>query len=380
MLAKAIVAGIGMTRFGKHRDETVITLGRAAAWDAIQDSGFNPRMIEAAYCGSVYGGMMTGQRILRDLGISGIPTINTENACSSSATAFHEAVLAIEHGVYDAALVIGAEQLSRFGGGAISLDDEDWNVQQGVIMPAVYAMRAKRYMVTRDVKAETLGMISVKNRYHGTLNPHAQFQKQVTLDEVLQSRMVAEPLTLFQCCPNGDGAAAVVVVSERYLSQLAKPPVYVSASVVSSGKYDPGISDILDAEITRRSAKLAFEQSSLAPEDLDLVELHDAFTIGELLYYEALGLAKEGDGPRLIHDGVTQLNGDLPVNVSGGLLSKGHPLGATGTAQIVEVTAHLRGEAGQRQVANAKVGLCHCTGGGISGMDHGACSIHVLTR
>lgn len=369
-----------MTRFGKHRDQTVTTLGRAAAWDAIQDSGFNPRMIEAAYCGSVYGGMMTGQRILRDLGISGIPTINTENACSSSATAFHEAVLAIEHGVYDAALVIGAEQLSRFGGGAIPLDDEDWNVQQGVIMPAVYAMRAKRYMVTRDVKAETLGMISVKNRYHGTLNPHAQFQQQVTLDEVLQSRMVAEPLTLFQCCPNGDGAAAVVVVSERYLSQLAKPPVYVCASVVSSGKYDPGISDILDAEITRRSAELAFAQASLAPQDLDLVELHDAFTIGELLYYEALGLAEDGDGPRLIHDGVTRLNGNLPVNVSGGLLSKGHPLGATGTAQIVEVTAHLRGEAGQRQVADAKVGLCHCTGGGISGMDHGACSIHVLTR
>ncbi len=379
-MTRAIIAGVGMTRFGKHLDETEVSLGRKAALAALQDSGLDPRTVEAAYCGSVYGGMMMGQRILRDLGLSGIPTINTENACSSSATALHEAVVAIESGIYDSAIVIGVEKLTKFGGGAIPLDEEDWNVQQGVIMPAVYAMRARRYMDTRGLKAETLGLISVKNRYHGSLNPHAQFQKEVSLEEVLNSRMVADPLTLFQCCPNGDGGAAVVVVSDRYLSRLLKPPVYVAASIVSSGKFEPGISDILDAEISRRSARLAFKQAGISARDLNLVELHDAFTIGELLYYEALGIAEPGDGPRLIHDGETRLGGKIPVNVSGGLLSKGHPLGATGTAQVVEVTTQLRGEAGQRQVDGAKVGMCHCTGGGISGMDHGACSIHVLTR
>jgi acetyl-CoA acetyltransferase len=379
-MSRAVIVGVGMTHFGKFVERTVEDLGREAVWSALLDSGIDPRRIQAAYSGSVYGGMMTGQRILRDIGLSGIPVFNAENACSSSATAFNQAVIAIQNEIYDAVLIVGVERLTKFGGGAIPLDQEDWNVQQGSIMPAVYAMRAKRYLDTQGVKPSTLAKIAVKNRQHGSLNPHAQLRSVVTVEEVLNSRLIADPLTLFQCCPNGDGAAAVVLVSERVAQTLNKIPVYVKASTIVSGKYEPGITDITSAEITRRGANLAYEQAGIGPEDLNLVETHDAFTIGEMLYYEALGLAKEGDAPRFVEEGITSLTGKIPVNVSGGLLSKGHPLGATGTAQIVEVTQQLRNEAGARQVNNAKVGLCHCTGGGISGMDHGACAIQILSR
>lgn len=246
-------------------------------------------------------------------------------------------------------------------------------------MPALYAMRAQRYLHDHDLSTDVLADVSVKNRSHGLLNPIAKFCKPATREEVLASRMVAEPLTLLQCCPAVvDGAAAVVLSTRSTCGQAA--PIRVRASVVQSGIFETAPVDMTEAEITARTAGLAYEQASLGPEDLDVLEVHDAFTISELLYYEALGLCSRGEAADLLASGATALGGRTPVNPSGGLLAKGHPPGATGVAQIVEICEQLQGRAGKRQVREARVGLTQVTGGGISGVDHAACSIHILSR
>jgi acetyl-CoA acetyltransferase len=247
-----------------------------------------------------------------------------------------------------------------------------------MIMPALYAMRATRYMHEHGMEAATLADIAVKNRRHGLLNPIATFCKATTREEVLASRPIAEPLTLLQCCPAVvDGAAAVVLSTKPFKGAAA--PVRVLASVVQSGLFETGPEDMIEAEITARTARMAYEQAGVGPQDLSLIECHDAFTISELLYYEALGLCDHGDAPQLLASGATTLGGRIPVNPSGGLIAKGHPPGATGVAQIVEVCEHLQGRAGKRQVEGARFGLTQVTGGGIWGVDHAACSIHILS-
>jgi acetyl-CoA acetyltransferase len=239
----------------------------------------------------------------------------------------------------------------------------------------VYAMRGTRFLHERDATPADLAAVAVKNRHNGTLNEYAQQRSEVTVDEVLGSRMIADPLTLLQCCPSQvDGAAAVVLSTRRPSGKAVK----VLSSVVQSGIRERADDDILDAEITARAARHAYEQAGLSPQDVDVVELHDAFTIAELLYYEALGLADHGDAVALLRSGDTRIGGRIPVNPSGGLLAKGHPLGATGVAQMVEIAWQLQGRAGQRQVEGAKVGLTQCTGGGIAGVDHAASSVHLL--
>jgi benzoylsuccinyl-CoA thiolase BbsB subunit len=221
----------------------------------------------------------------------------------------------------------------------------------------------------------------VKSRRHGALNPDAQMRKPTTVEEVRQARPVAEPFTLFHCCPSGDGAAAVVICAASKAAQYgAKTPIKVMGSELNSGRYMTGFRDMTTPEITVRGAKQLYEEAGIGPEDVDLAEVHDAFTIAELMYYEALGFCGKGEAARLLEDGETSLGGRVPVNPSGGLLSKGHPIGATGVAQIVEIVRQLRGQCGARQVEGAKVGLTHCTGGGVSGFDHGVCSIHLFAR
>ncbi|MGE0748103.1 MAG: thiolase family protein [Rhodospirillales bacterium] len=375
------VIGVGMIPFGKYRDKTLAELAWPAVKEAIEDSGVRKPDIEVAYCGTALGGMMAGQRILKSLGITGLPIVNVENACSSSSSAFRQAWIGVASGVYDVALVIGVEKLTKFGGGTLPLEKEDFEVMHGLVMPALYGMRARRYMHDYDVTPEDLAAVSVKARKHGALNPYAQFRDTVTVEQVMAARPVAEPFTLLHCCPSGDGAAAAVICATDMASRFtSKPPIRVLASEVNSGRYLTGFRDMTTPEITVRGAHEAYEMAGVGPEDLDVVEVHDAFTIAELLYYEALGLCPKGEAKRLLHDGDTSLGGRVPVNPSGGLLAKGHPIGATGAAQIVEVVRQLRGECGDRQVEGAKVGLTHCTGGGISGFDHGACSIHILAR
>ena len=372
------VIGAGMVRFGKFRDKTLAEIAWPAVKQAIDEAGVAKADIEAAYCGTALGGMMSGQRILKAIGLTGLPIVNVENACSSSSSAFREAWIAVASGLYDVALVIGVEKLTKFGGGTLPLETEDFEVAHGMVMPALYGMRAKRYMHDHGLTAEQLAKVAVKAHDHGALNEDAQYRNRITVDEVMAARPIADPFTLLHCCPSGDGAAALVIAADSVAARYSSKPVRVLASELASGKYMTGFRDMTTPEITVRGAGEAYEMAGIGPGDVDVAEVHDAFTIAELLYYEALGFCDKGDAAGLLEDGETSLGGRIPVNPSGGLLSKGHPVGATGAAQMVEIVRQIRGECGARQVEGARVGLTHCTGGGISGFDHGACSIHIF--
>jgi acetyl-CoA acetyltransferase len=374
------IAGAAMTVFGRH-ERSMQNLAQEAVLGALKDAGIDRMQVQAMYNANVYGGMVLGQVLMRDLGITGPALYNVENACASGATAVHLARQALQLGVYDTVLVWGVEQLTKLGGGAIPLQRNDYKTElyaaQGMTLPAVYAMRGTRYLHERGESTEILAQVAVKNRANGARNPFAQQRKPVTLEEVLQSRPVAEPLTLLQCCPSAvDGAAAVVLTTKR--PGTGRAAVRILSSAVQSGHLEEGCEDILDAEITARAARVSYEQAGVGPQDVDVVELHDAFTIAELLYYEALGIAPEGAGADMLRRGDTSLGGRVPVNPSGGLLAKGHPLGATGVAQMVEVAWQLQGRAEGRQVEGARIGLTQCTGGGIAGVGHAASSAHLL--
>jgi benzoylsuccinyl-CoA thiolase BbsB subunit len=374
------VIGVGIVPFGKYPDRTITDIGWPAVKSAIRDAAIEPKRIQAVYSGTARGGAMVGQRIMGRIGLAGLPIVNVENACSSSSSALHQAILAVKSGAYDIMLAIGVEKLTKFGGGTLPLDEDDWEVALGLTMPALYAMRAQRYMHERGVTPEQLALVSVKNRKNGALNPDAQMRKEVTVAEVLGSRMIAEPFTLLQCCPTGDGAAAIILASDKVARQFRSDPISVRASHLTSGKFMSGFRDMTSPEITVRGARECFEEAGLGQRDIHVAEVHDAFSIAELLYYEAFDFCPRGEGAAFLESGATALGGALPVNPSGGLLAKGHPVGATGAAQVVEIVRQLRGEAGKRQVQGAKVGLTHATGGGISGFDHGACSIHIFQR
>ena len=370
-----------MTPFARHTTRSMQDLAQSAVLGALADAQVDAGEIEAMYNANVYGGMVLGQVLMRDLGITGPPLYNVENACASGATAVHLARQALQLGLYETVLVWGVEMLTALGGGTIPLQRNDYKTDlyanAGMTLPTVYAMRGTRYLYERDEPADTLGLIAVKNRAHGARNPLAQQQKEVTLEEVMASRPVAEPLTLLQCCPSMvDGAAALVLTTKR--PSRSGPTTRILASAVQSGHIEEGCDDILDAEITARTARRAYEEAGIGPEAVNVVELHDAFTIAELLYYEALGLCPVGESAALLRSGATTLGGRVPVNPSGGLLAKGHPLGATGVAQMVEIAWQLEGRASGRQVEGARIGLTQCTGGGIAGVDHAASAVHIL--
>jgi acetyl-CoA acetyltransferase len=378
--SQAHVAGVGMVPFRKWRDRSIESLGGEAVRAAIRDAGIRKEDVDEAFCGSTHGGSMIGQRVLRDLGMTGMPITNVENACSSGSAALREAVTAIASGRSETVLVLGVEKLSGLGGGTLPLEASDKEVGQGMVMPALYAMRARRYMSDFDARPEHLAMVSVKARRMAAENRYAQYRDPVTVDEVLGSRMVTDPLTLFMCCPTGDGAAAVVLTTLSNIRRWSCLPVAVAASALQSGMSKTGARELSQSELTRRTAALAYEQAGLGPADVDMAEVHDAFAIAELMYYEALGFCEPGEAPRLLEADDTSIGGRIPVNPSGGLICRGHPLGATGVAQVAESVWQLRGQAGPRQIENCRVALTHCTGGGISGLDHGACTIHVLVR
>ena len=374
------IIGVGMTKIGKFPDRMLSSMGREAVIAALKDAGVPPKEIQAAYSGTAFGGALLGQRIFKDLGMSGMPINNMENACSSGSSAMREAWLSIASGLYDMVIAVGSEKLSALGGGTIPLEKEDLEVSEGMVMPALYAMRARRYMHEFGATPEHLAKVVVKSRRCGAKNPQAQFRQETTVQDVLNSRMVADPLTLFQCCPTGDGSAAAVLCSADKARQYTSQPILVKGSILVSGRFDNSFRDMTTPEITVRAAKQVYEMAGIGPKEVSLAEVHDAFSIAELLYYEALGFCGRGEAPKLLDEGATEIGGRIPVNPSGGLISKGHPTGATGLAQTAEIVWQLRGQAGSRQVKNAKVGLTHCTGGGIYGLDHGACSIHIFTK
>jgi len=365
-IPKVFVAGIGVLPFGKHPERSVTALAGAAAMLALQDAGVAPREIGMGIFANVlaprlFGDSTLGQNVFAGLGINRIPVMNVENACTSGSTAFHLACMAIRAGEADLVLTIGAEKMCLPQMGLLSSGNSDVDTLLGLVTPASFALRARRHMQEFGTTAQQMAQVAVKNRKHAALNPQAQFREPISLEQVLNSPLIADPLTRLQSCPIADGAAAVLLCSERMARRLSCK-IGVRASILVSGSYD-NPQDLARWETDYRCARLAYERASLGAVDLDLVECHDAFTIAEIMHYEALGLCPPGEGGRFVESGAAALGGSLPVNVSGGLLSRGHPVAATGLAQIAEVTLQLRGQAGARQVEGAKVGLAHCMGG-----------------
>lgn len=410
MKMNAYIAGVGMTRFGKHLDTTLKGLAGEAISEALADSGLDQSAIEVAYMGNAAGGvvqgqeMISGQVALRELGIGKIPVINVENACATSSTAFQQASAMISLGAYDVALVCGFEKLvhedkmrsfAAFDGavdtenpdglmGALEIlaarageevDVENAGKTRSIFMD-IYSLLAISHMKQYGTTVEQLAGVTAKNSFHGSLNPRAQFQQEVSVADVLAMREIIYPLTLPMCSPIGDGAAAIVLVSERKAREMGlQNPVRVLSSSLVSG-YDAAADDLsIGAFATRQ----AYEEAGVGPEDLSLIELHDASAPSEIIAYDYLGICTKGEGGKLIEDGTTRLGGKIPVNVSGGLLRKGHPVGATGAAQIVELTEQLQGRAHQRQVEGARIGLAH-NGGGLIGTDAAATVVSILQK
>ncbi len=379
-MSDVYVLGIDMIKFGRFPDKSVPQLGAEAAKLALKDAGLTIHDIEALYSGNLMqAAAMVGQRVLQEIGMTGIPVTNSSNACATGATAFREGWTAIKAGIYDVVLVIGVEQLGGVGllgggGGGGGIPKE--GLLGSGLMPAVFAEAGMEHTRKYGTTFEQFAKVSVKNHHHSTRNPKAMYQKETPLDMVMGSEMIAYPNTKLMCSVNVDGAAAAVLVSERKAKELGSGrTVKIAASVLTSDPFTER--DLVMPDIntcTRQAAAKAYEMAGVGPEDLDLVELHDCFATAEILHYENLGLCKDGEAGRMIDDGETAHGGRIPVNVSGGLLSKGHPLGATGVANIYEVTTHLRGEAGDRQVEGAKLGLTHVIGLGS------ACGIHILEK
>ncbi|MCP3936021.1 MAG: thiolase family protein [Actinomycetia bacterium] len=375
------VVGVGMTRFGKHPDADSTDLGAQALLEAVADAGIDPRLIEAAYCGHVFQGMVTGQRVLAQVGLAGLPLTNVENACSSGATAIREASFAVRAGEYDVVVAVGTEHLTSQFRGALTPDPSDPEAAVGATMPSVYAMRARRYMHEFGMTREQLALIPVKNKNNAALNPLAHFRTRITVEDVLESRPVADPLRLHDCSPVTDGAAAVILMSDKAKKRFCDTrAVRLAASTLRSGSVDVEPTSMTFEPLTRLTAQDAYERAGIGPEDVDFCEVHDCFSIAEVLRVEGLGLFGQGEYPAAVQRGEADLGGRLPVNPSGGLLGKGHPLGGTGVAQVVELVRQLRGEAGNRQIEGAKVGLAHCRGGKAVGIEGAACTVQVLTR
>jgi benzoylsuccinyl-CoA thiolase BbsB subunit len=372
----AYLRSAALAPFGHTPERGLAELAHPPIMVAVREAGLAPRDIDAVIGGSYASGTLTAQRAIRGLGLSGRPVLNVENACASSAAAAGLAATLVRHGVHRNVLVLGIEQLSRTGSSLVPLNSDDPDVRLGLIMPAAYAMRARRYLHEFGATPAQLAAVSVKNHANGALNPIARYQKPVTLAEVLGSRMIADPLTLLQCCAGGDGAGAMVISAEPGEG----PAVRFAASAESAGLDSSGRRDAARSALTANVARHAYELAGLGPGDLDVVELHDAFTIAELMYTEALGLCGPGEGPSLLERGDTGLAGRVAVNPSGGLLARSHPVGATGVAQLAEIFWQLRGQAERRQGRPRRIGLTHTTGGGIAGYDHAACVIHLLIR
>ncbi|RJQ78693.1 MAG: thiolase family protein [Desulfobacteraceae bacterium] len=406
------IIGVGMIRFGKYLDGSVRAMAREAVELVLKDAGLTKDAIEAAYISNSFWGMFSNQHSIRgqimlwDMRMNGIPIVNCENACAGASTALHLGYAAVKAGMYDCVLALGSEKITHpdkalsLSSYAAAMDVEnfekhlqmiqeimkkiDFKLPAGETPPGdgrsifmdAYAASARWHMKTFGSTRKQLATICSKNHLHGSLNPKSQFQKAMSVDEVMNARPVTYPLTVPMCAPVGDGAAAAVLCSGSFLRKLKDArPVRVRASVLGSGTDR----DLDGVDIGERLAKKAYAISGLGPEDLDLAELHDATAYGELHQCEAMGFCPIGEGGILAESGATTLGGRIPVNTSGGLECRGHPVGASGLAQIHEAVEQLRGEAGKRQVEGARIALTE-NGGGNLGVEEASMTIHILER
>ena len=362
-----MVLGAGLHRYGIYPDKPFVSMGVEACQRAFEDAGIRWQDVEVGYCGSTNITFGSGHAIALFLGTHGATMTNVENASASGSSAFREAYLAITSGLHDVAIAIGVDKLREYR----RQDDETttWKAPVNTGPARAFAMRAGTHMAQYGTTIDQLAMVSVKSHRNASFNPYAHYQQAVTIEEVHHARMVAEPLTVLHCCPWDEGAAAVVLCAAEVASRFTRKPCPRVLASVCTGLTggDPTV------DLTEVTAYKAYDMAGIGPQDLNLIECHDAFTIEEILYYEALGLCPRGEGGHLIESGETEVGGRIPVNTSGGLISMGHPIGPTGVGQIAEILWQMRGQAGGRQVPNnPRIGLAHMVGAG------GVCFIHIL--
>jgi acetyl-CoA acetyltransferase len=402
------VIGVAQTPFGKFLDRSVKSLTKEAVTGALNDAQVEKQNLEATFFGNAMQGLVTGQEMvrgqvaLRAMGIDGIPIVNCENACATGSTAFHLAWQAISGGHADLVLAVGAEKLcmedvkKMFQNYDVGMDVEilaelrtQWAEEAKKLSKVekdehklrsfamdMYASMCRVHMEQFGTTQEDLAVVASKNHNHSVHNPFAQYQKAMTVDEILAGRVVVYPLTAPMCAPIGDGGAAAVLCSSEYLKRLREVrPVKVRASVLGSGTDRPG--GFGPEHISARLSKKVYEMAEVGPDDIDVVELHDASSLGELIQFAGLGFSTWEDAAEMARSGATTLGGKIPVNPSGGLVSKGHPLGATGLGQIAEIVMQLRGEAEKRQVEGARLGITE-NGGGFLGVEEASMTMHIF--
>src|SRR5262245_38560325 len=371
-MGQVAVIGVGVTRFGRH-ERTCAELFAEAAVDALADAGIGPERIQGLYVGNVVGEagerqLHMGPQVASALGIPAVAATRFETACASSHAAFRHALFEVASGAADVLLVGGAERVltmptERSTEVFAYASDAVFEQPAGLTFPGVFALIARAHMAKHGTTEEQMAHVAVKNHRHGALNPKAQFQKEITLEQVMASAKVADPLKVYDCCPFSDGAAAVVIAAGDVARRTRKPVWVLGSAQAGDAMCLHDKPDLSRALATERAAMAAYRQAGVGPQDVDVVELHDCFTIAEIVATEGLGLCEPGTGGIAAEKGDTSLGGRIPVNVSGGLKAKGHPIGATGAAQVAEITTQLRGEAGSRQVDGAAVGLTHTLGG-----------------
>ncbi len=378
--ASTSIWGVGTSAFGKQASLGGPQLAWQATVEALDDAGLMPSDIDAVYAGTVFGHPGTVTRSLQQIGIVEVPVITIENACASGTSAFHESRKAVEAGRYERVLAFGIETMTAHFDGAISPIASDPDGAQGFAMPSIYGMSATRYHHEFGVTDEQMAAVAVKNRRHALGNPRAQHRKAVTMEQVLDSHMVADPITLYQCCSIADAATAAVIGPLGGSNDPGQEVAIRSSELRSGRLWDHTTDKVWGWDIVADTAAQAYEAAGVGVGDIDVFEVHDAFTIGEIITTEALGMCELGAGGRLVESGHTAMGGAQPVNPSGGLLSRGHPLGATGLAQIAEIVWQLRGMAADRQVPNARLGAVETMGGGTAGIDGNACVVTVLEQ
>ncbi|MFN4336507.1 MAG: thiolase domain-containing protein [Candidatus Nitrosocaldus sp.] len=381
---KVCVIGAGSTRYGKL-SEGIVELAVNASKEAIKSAGIEARAVQYAFISNVFGvadrQVHLAPVIMSDLGLMDVPGLTVESACGSGSIAFREAYANVAAGFYDVVLVVGVEKVTHTGTARSTTlfsycSDFFYEGGSGVSFPGLFASMARAYMNKYNAKEEDLALVAVKNHEHGLLNPKAHIRKRITVGDVLESPPVASPLKLLDCCPFSDGASAVILASEEY----AKSNGLEYIEVIGSGRgASPATlqdrEDITTIPSTRTAAQQAFKQAKIEPKDVDFAEVHDCFTIAEIVDIEDLGFFPKGKGVEAVKQGVTRLDGELPINPSGGLKSKGHPIGATGVGQVVEVYEQLLGKAGERQVKGAEIALTH-----NFGATGASCAVHIFRR
>jgi len=381
-MREVFIAGVGLHKFGRFPHKTFEEIGQEAVKNAVNNANLDWKDVQIAFCGTMHGGTAAGQRVLAHMGLTGIPIINVETACASGGTAFKLALMSVESGEYDIALAFGVEKL---GSGFLHMTSyPKWEHLSGLGIPPVQlALRATRYMIDYGAKPEHFAKVVVKDRKYGALNPNALHQKATSIERILQAKMVVYPFTVLMLASPCEGAAAAIVTTEEIAKKSNFKPIRIAACCHGVARYgtdfcgmnagfETDSTKIRNPEVTTILSKQAYEIAGIGPEDIDILEINDNTAFAEINLLEEMGFCPEGEGIRMIEEGATEIGGKVAVSTSGGLISMGEPVGAVGLAQIFEVVQQLRGQSGQRQVPDARTGMCQAAGSG------GNCVITIL--